>query len=449
MSVFADDVVNFTSLLKMAYNFLAGREDLKRKKFRERKKLISVVLPFSDLVFSAGAVPVFPIRMEQFKINTYLVALNSAKSLFGWDLTTKLLGLARQFDFLKIIDGILDDVINTLHVKYNQLYDLGVESGISTDFCYGIKGLYGMHVSKGKNVDATLNIAIRCSAFNKYLESLKTMVPRQVWIDIPPREIGSEGQTLELLTSNVSKAITDLEDLTGNVVSDNSLNKQFRIGNQVKRYYKTILYEISESDFYPCNPATFAEILALLGISFQDYNSNAQKYLENISNLVKEMRERIRKGIGMDVSKMPRVLMTPIFGGWEPASHEIVYKLGGRILYADWEILRLLEEIPVSNHSNPVENYARFLLNATTQGIGCDNNTMTDSYLRVAKKMKVNGLIFNQVFGCHSISNCYTMLREKIRRTLEIPTTVINFNKIGENIEQTRTRLQAFFEMVL
>ncbi len=447
MSVFADDVVNFKSVLSMAYDFLASREYLKRKKFRDRKKLVSVALPFSDLVFASGAIPVFPIRMEQFKINKYLLALNSAKNLMGWELTTKLLGFARQFDFLKLIDTILDDVINTLNKKYNDLYDLGVESGISTDFCYGIKSLFGMHVSKGKNVDANLNVAIRCSAFNKYFESLKTIVPEQIWIDIPPRIVGNPKETLEIFTENISKAITSLENLTGNVITDNSLNKQFRIGNQVKRYYRTIIYEISASDFYPCNPATFAEILALMGITFQDYNSNAQAYLENMSQLVNEMRERIKKEIGMDVSGMPRILLTPVFGGWDPISQEILYKLGGRALYADWEILGLLDEINVSKNSNPVEEYAKYLLNASTNGIGCDNDTLTNSYLRIAKKMNVDGLIFNQLFGCHSITNCYTMLRSKIRKTLEIPTTVINFNKINEGRDQLETRLGAFMEM--
>ena len=101
MSVFTDDVINFTSVLKMAYNFLSGRDYLKKQKFRERKKLISVVLPFSDLSFAAGAVPVFPIRMESFNINQYLLALNSATSILGWGLTTKLLGIIKHFDTLR------------------------------------------------------------------------------------------------------------------------------------------------------------------------------------------------------------------------------------------------------------------------------------------------------------------------------------------------------------
>jgi benzoyl-CoA reductase/2-hydroxyglutaryl-CoA dehydratase subunit BcrC/BadD/HgdB len=39
------------------------------------------------------------------------------------------------------------------------------------------------------------------------------------------------------------------------------------------------------------------------------------------------------------------------------------------------------------------------------------------------------------------------MLREKLRRDLEIPSIALNFNKMGENIEQVKTRLGAFMEM--
>jgi benzoyl-CoA reductase/2-hydroxyglutaryl-CoA dehydratase subunit BcrC/BadD/HgdB len=444
MSVFTDDIITYKSLLRLAYNFLNGNSYLKRQKFKERKKLISVALPFSDLIFASDGVPVFPIRMEKFDIHPYLSALNTAKSLFGWNWTTKLLSFVRKFDFLEILDTVLDDVIHTINEKYNELYELAIEDGLPSDFCYGITGLTGMFLSKAKNLDANLNFTIRCSAWNKYSESLDEYVPRQIWVDIPPRNLDN---SIELLKDNISTAISDLEEVTGNIITDNSLKKQFRIANQVKRYYKTMLFELSTSDFYPCNPATFAEILALLGLSFQDYNSNAQRYLENISALVKEGRERIDKGIGMDVSDMPRILITPVFGGWEPQTHEILYELGARTIYADWEILNLLEEIDVSRDADPIESYAEFLFNATTYGIGYDQEALTDSYVETAKELDVDGIVFNQVFGCHSISNCYSRLRKKIRRKLEIPTTVINFHKIGENVEQVRTRLGAFIEM--
>ncbi|GAI61850.1 unnamed protein product [marine sediment metagenome] len=449
MSLIADEIITFSSVLRIAYNFLAGRNDLKRKKFREKKKLVGVSLPFSDLAFAAGTVPTFPIRMHTFEISNYLAYLGSASSILGWNNVSNILSFVKKLgisEISKIVDDIIEDVIDTINKKYNEMYDIAIEKGTSSDFCYGLKGLTGMHFSKGRNLDACLNLTIRCSAFNKYMESLKTINkdPKQIWIDIPPRNIGN---ALEILTDNISNAIREFENLTSNTITDNQLREHFKISNQVKKSYKTIIYDISASDFYPCNPATFSEIMSLLNITFNDYNSNSIRYRDNLISLVDEMRERIRKGIGMDVSKMPRIFVTPIFGGWEPKTHDIIYELGGRAIYADWEVLKLLEEIPVANHLNPVEEYARFLLNATESGIGCDNDTLTDSYLRVAKKLNADGLIFIQLFGCHSISNCYTMLREKVRRELEIPTTAITFNKIGENVEQVKTRLGAFMEM--
>ena len=449
MSIIADEIISFSSVLRMAYNMLNGRNYLKRKKFREREKLVAITLPFSDLAFAAGTIPVFPIRMHQFEISQYLNYLGSASSIFGWNAVSKFLSFIKNQGIekvSKIIGDIIEDVIDTINVKYNEMYDVGIENGISSDFCYGLKSLVGMHVSKGKNVDACLNVTIRCSAYNKYLESLKSINegPKQIWIDIPPRNLGN---TIELLTDNISNALNEFEKLTGNNVTDNDLRAHFKIGNQVKRAYKNIIYDISASDFYPCNPATFSEIMALLSITFQDYNSDATRYRDNIVSLEKEMRERIRKGIGMDVSKMPRIFVTPMFGGWEPKSHEIIYELGGRALYADWELLKFLEEIPTGSHTNPSEEYARFLMRATETGIGCDNDKLTDSYLRMASDLKADGMIFFQLFGCHSISNCYTMLREKVRRELEIPTTAITFNKIGESIDQMKTRLGAFMEM--
>ena len=444
MSIYADDVISFASVLKMSYNFLTGKEYLKRKKTRERKKLISVALGFPDLVFAAGAIPVFPIRMETFKLNTVLLALNSATSVLGWDLTSKALDLARQFDILKIVDKILEEVITSINDKYNTMYDFGVKNGAPSDLCYGINALYGMHISKGKNVDANLNFAMRCGEWNKFSESLKSTGSPQIWVDIPPKEMGTTNEALELMVNNINKAIKQLESITGNIVTEESIKKQFRIGNQVKRFYKTILYEISSSDFYPCNPATLAEILGLLTISFQDYNSNAQRYLDNIGHLVKEMRMRIRKKVGTDVSGTPRLLFTPIFSGWDPKVHEMIYNLGGRIIYADWDIFGLLEEIPVSSKLDPIETYAKFLLDASNKGLGCDKEALTQSYVKAAKDLKIDGVIFNQVSGCPSISNVYNSILEKFNDELEIPAIIIKFKKIGEDLDEVKGKLANF-----
>jgi len=450
MSLVADELIRFSSVLRIAYNFLTGRDYLKRKKFREKKKLISIGLPFSDLVYGfPDLIPVFPIRMHDFEIHKYLTYLGSASNVFGWNRVTNLLGFVKDLgikDISQTVDDIIENVIDTINSKYNEMYDIGVESGISTDFCYGVKSLYGMNVSKGKNCEANLNYTIRCSTWNKYLESIKAIgnPSKQIWIEIPPRNIGN---TLELFIDNITQGISELEKVSDYSYSDNALRNHLQTANQIHQSYRKIIYDVSTADFYPCNPATFSEILSLLNISFHDYNSNATRFKDNITLLLNEMRGRINKGIGMDVSKMPKILITPMFGGWEPKTHDIIYEFGGRVLYGDWDLLRFLDDIPISNRTDPVEAYAQFLMNVNSNGIGCDNDTLTDSYVRLAKNLDANGLVFVELYGCHSISNCYTMLKEKIRRELEIPSIAINFNKMGENVEQVRTRLGAFMEM--
>ncbi len=446
----ADELIRFSSVLTLAYNLVSAREYLKRKKFREHKKLVSIALPFSDLVYAfPDLIPVFPIRMHTFNMPKYFSYLGSASNIFGMKNVSNFLGFVKNLGIKEIsqtIDTIIEDVIEAINEKYNEMYDVSLDNGLSSDFCFGLKTLYGMHVSKGKNCDANLNFTIRCSAFNKYLESLKALgnPSRQIWVDIPPRNIGN---SLEILTANINKGVSELESISENNYSDNTLIDHFKVANQIRISYKTIIHEISTSDFLPCNPATFAEILSLLSISFQDYNSNAIRYRDNIATLVNEMKERMRKGIGMDVSDRPRILVTPMFGGWEPKTHDIIYELGGRVLYADWDILMMLEEIPITRRSDPIEAYAEYLQNMTSNGIGCDNDTLTNSYLRLAKELNADGLVFVQLFGCHSISNCYAMLKQKIRKELEIPSIALTFNKIGENVEQVKTRLGAFMEM--
>ncbi|MHA2393266.1 MAG: 2-hydroxyacyl-CoA dehydratase family protein [Promethearchaeota archaeon] len=450
MSLVADELIRFSSVLRIAYNFLTGRDYLKRKKFREKKKLISVGLPFSDIVYAfPDLIPVFPIRMHEFKIHRYLTYLGSASNIFGWNRVSDFLGFVKDLgikDVSQTVDNIIENVIETINEKYNEMYDFGEESGIPTDFCYGVKSLYGMNVSKGKNCEANLNYTIRCSAWNKYLESIKAIgnPSKQIWIEIPPRNIGN---SIELFKDNIVKGLNELEKISDYTYSDNALRNHFQTANQIHQAYRNIIYEISPSDFYPCNPATFSEILALLNISFHDYNSNASRFRDNISSLLDEMKGRIQKGIGMDVSKMPKILITPMFGGWEPKTHDIIYELGGRVMYGDWDLLKFLDDIPISNNADPIEAYAQYLMNVNSNGIGCDNNTLTDSYIRLAENLKADGLLFIQVFGCHSISNCYTMLKEKLRRNLGIPSIALNFNKMGENVEQVKTRLGAFMEM--
>jgi benzoyl-CoA reductase/2-hydroxyglutaryl-CoA dehydratase subunit BcrC/BadD/HgdB len=71
---------------------------------------------------------------------------------------------------------------------------------------------------------------------------------------------------------------------------------------------------------------------------------------------------------------------------------------------------------------------------------------MTNSYLKAAENMNIDGLIFNQVYGCPSISKTYERLKEKLKAEYNIPAIVINFKKIGENVEEIKKSVEPFME---
>ena len=73
--------------------------------------------------------------------------------------------------FLKIVDNVLNDVLNSINEKYNIFHDLAIEKNVSSDFCFGIKSIYGMHISAANNCDSSLNFTLRCTKYNQYLKS--------------------------------------------------------------------------------------------------------------------------------------------------------------------------------------------------------------------------------------------------------------------------------------
>jgi hypothetical protein len=60
------DILKFRSLLDLALEFVNGRETLRDLKLRQNKSLIGVFVPTVEMIWAAGAIPTYPIRMKPF-----------------------------------------------------------------------------------------------------------------------------------------------------------------------------------------------------------------------------------------------------------------------------------------------------------------------------------------------------------------------------------------------
>ncbi|HMF31507.1 MAG TPA: 2-hydroxyacyl-CoA dehydratase family protein [Candidatus Lokiarchaeia archaeon] len=447
MSYLHEDVENLGAFLRLAVHFLHDRNNLKRAKIRDGKALVSMTFPFHDIVFAAGGVPVVPIRMHEFKTALYLDALSNAGAFLGWDNTAKLLRFARQFRAgHNLVKNAIHEIVDCLFKKYNEMAVLAEETGFGADACYGIKGLFGMFQTKGQNLALNLNFDYRCSAYIKFCETLNDMVPRSHYVELPTfLPGGSTEDNLQFMMREIEETIGVLEQVTGNSVTQDTLRDTARLTNECRQYYKDILINIGKGDFWPCNPSTFSEILTLLNASFSDCCSNLPRYRDDLKALAAEMHRNIANGIGMDVAGYKKIVMQPIFGGYEPQVQDLVYDLGGRVYYGEWYALGFLDDIALEG--DMIRNYALYYLH-TSDRTGCSNRQMQDSFLDLVRVLDADGVVYNQAFGCRDMTACFRYYRDRLTKEMGVPVALVTFTKMGEGLEQVKTRVQALMEML-
>lgn len=445
------DFLDYTSVLRLAFEFLHGRDKLKNLKFREHRKLVGMTFPFPDLVFAADAVPVFPVRMHTFPESPIYRLVNLSTRTSGWGVFTGILNLLQGLKPVRdFTDDIITGIITNLNQTYNDLADLAVERGVSSDFCYGIKGMQGQFMTKGHNLDLSLNFTIRCSSFAKHYEQLETMVPRAHWIELPVHSARERadppffGVIVEFMKSEVERLVAVLEEVTGNSITQHRLRETARLTNACREIIQWITFDAGHRRALPCRPHAFSEILILLTYAFIDCCSDLPRFHEILRELKRETTNRLHDDHAVSIVDKKRVYYAPAFGGFEPEVQEYVYQLGGVLYFADWDAWNFLA--PVETRGDMIENYARHYL-GLIQSVGADWSEMVQSYARTARRLAPDGVLFNQVFGCRMMTVGFHEFKQAMH-ALDLPVTLLNFNAIGENLGQTRTRVEAFMEML-
>jgi benzoyl-CoA reductase/2-hydroxyglutaryl-CoA dehydratase subunit BcrC/BadD/HgdB len=425
MGKVALDFVSYSSLMDFGTEFVHRIYDLIKARNSGHQQLIASVFPSTvDLIYASGAIPTLPAFFYPMGEQKYTKGLTRLKRLIGIPLFTKIIHRYQKLDHRHKIDRVFQRFMDDIFTVYNHGYKLGEESGISSDACYGIKVLCGFWKEKYPLISANLFQTVRCSAFSKAYESMcqKTI---GIWMDIPPYHTP---ETHSLAIEQINNVLDKLSSITKKQIDQKKLVDIIQITNDCKKYSNKIL-NIAMKDTYPVHPKTFASLLAMIEWGFQDYLGNPSKFLELLKSIYYEFQlsRKTRTRI-YNVRNRPIILLLPRFGGWDPIIENYVYNFGGRVIYADWFIYGFMN--PISCQGNIIENYAKYLEQCGSQ-YGSDNEQNVSSIIQFIKTHKVDGVIFNQLFGCHSLSTVYSRLRKELLKE-EIPSTLISFNTIGE-----------------
>jgi benzoyl-CoA reductase/2-hydroxyglutaryl-CoA dehydratase subunit BcrC/BadD/HgdB len=335
----------------------------------------------------------------------------------------------------------MNDISQSINEKYNEMSEVG-ENYLPNDMCFALKFLNGAFMTKYKNVSAQFNFPIRCSSWNSLMEinELDTKIPILSISPLP----GHYPNAKEVLIEQMNQTISKMEKLSGESFTNTKLQKACQMTEELKDIYDYLVFEVQKGDKYPCNAKTYAQMIVLFEIAFQDYISDLPAFLKIMKDLQAEIKKKIANN-PVDVSSNKKILFATRYGGYDAYIEDLVPENGGRIVYADWYQIGFMERIKTTG--DMIENYADYVQRYYDMNIW-GNEEFSARQAAVAEKLDVGAVIFNQAFGCHSYTINYPILKDKLLKELGIPSTALSFNKIGEGREQMKTRVVALLEMM-
>ena len=314
------------------------------------------------------------------------------------------------------------------------------EEILPRNFCPLIKSALGFALEKSPHFESTdvVIVPTTCDGKKKLPEILGEMKP--TWTMEVPHTMETP-QARELWFTELGLLKDHLEKLTGNKIKKKALKREILLANR-KRAALRKLYELRKR-----TPPPIWGRDALL-VTNQSYHDDGQRWTKNVEQLCKELG---KKGAVCDGS-YPRILLTgcpTVLPTWKIPM--LLEESGGIIVCDDictgskglWDPV----EVPNWTLGEMLIGLAdRYLMN--TCACFTPNMARIDRLFRFIEEFNIEGVIYYTLMACH----IYGMEIHRIENALKsrnIPVLKIETDYSEEDVEQIRTRMEAFIEMIM
>ncbi|MEZ4525713.1 MAG: 2-hydroxyacyl-CoA dehydratase family protein [Desulfobacterales bacterium] len=237
---------------------------------------------------------------------------------------------------------------------------------------------------------------------------------------------------------------TELEKLTGNVITAEKLKKGIQICNNRRR----ALQRLNRLRAAVPTPISGRDVLLINQISFYD---NPVRFTQSINTLCDQLEERIARKEGIVPEKTPRLMLS-----------------GCPMAVPNWKLPYLIESsgaVIVGEESCIGTRNTRDLVAESGETVEemidaiCDrymkidcacftpNTERLDNIRAMAKELNADGVIHYALMFCQPYGH-EAFKVEKALREIGIPMLSLETDYSMEDMEQLKTRVQAFTEMV-
>lgn len=314
------------------------------------------------------------------------------------------------------------------------------EKELPTSFCPLIKSSYGYAVTDSCpffGFSDTIIAETTCDGKKKMYELMSEIKPLHL-MHLPHTQQGNAALKYWM------NAFKELEDFlyghSGVKVTEESLKAEIKIQNRIRRELYDLLILAADRR----SPLTAREMIAVQeSKSFAVY---PQKYLEQLQKLKSEL-ELFYSQNDLPEKKRLRILLTgcPVGKGSEKAV-TITEELGAHVVCMEnCSGLKGLT-LTVNEDSDPYEALARRYLQVPCSCM-TPNPGRLDSIRELKEVFEVDAVIDLTWLGCHTYNAESTTLRRFVENELGLPFLHIETDYSESDVEQLRTRIEAFVEL--
>ncbi|WP_340140011.1 2-hydroxyacyl-CoA dehydratase family protein [Desulfofarcimen acetoxidans] len=198
------------------------------------------------------------------------------------------------------------------------------------------------------------------------------------------------------------------------------------------------------------NPAPLTGLDMLTAIWMKGFNVEKEDGIKLLYQLVKEIKENAEKGISPFGVGTPRILLTgcPVGLGSEKVVR-LAEECGGSVVcFENCSGYKTLDTLVDENEErDPLEAIAGRYLKVPCSCLS-PNEGRFDLIDRLAKEYEIDGVVDLTWQACHTYSVEGELIRRHVRDSLGLPYLQLETDYSVSDLQQLRTRISAFIEML-
>jgi benzoyl-CoA reductase/2-hydroxyglutaryl-CoA dehydratase subunit BcrC/BadD/HgdB len=248
----------------------------------------------------------------------------------------------------------------------------------------------------------------------------------------------------DLWKTEVLRFKDKIEEITGNTITADKLKAAIKLVNDRRR----VLQRLNRLRAAVPTPISGRDVILANQISFYD---DPVRFTAKINELCDELEKRVKAGEGIVPKETPRLMLSGCPMAVPNWKLPFVVESSGAVIVGEESCIGTRNTRDLVNESAETLEAMLDALVDRYMRIDCacftPNNERLDHIVEMAKDLKVNGVIHYALSFCQP----YAMEAYKVEKALQkaqIPMLPIETDYSMEDVEQLKTRVEAFVEMV-